>query len=529
MNAVIYARYSSHAQNDASIEQQITACRQYADSHGFTVVGEYHDRALSGTSDKRPEFLRMIRDSARKKWERVIVYKLDRFARNRYDSATYKARLKKNGVFVVSAMEPIPEGPEGILLESILEGSAEYYSANLSQNVLRGMYDNARQCKTNNGALPLGYKKGTDGRYELDPERVPLVKEIFSLYDSENLTYREIADLLNSRGVRTSKNKPFSVSTVSKILSNERYLGIYLWKDVRIEDGIPRIIDNETFHRVQERKKKLAHSPGSGRSEVSYMLTGKLFCGKCGGAMTGLSGTGEHRDKHYYYVCSSKRRFHTCDKTNVSKQAIEDAVVDLVCNSCLDDKMINTVIDAALKLQKEKQQRPQLKALQSDLKGINKKLENLMRAIEDGIYTQTTKERLSELETQKRQLEEAISIEELSTPTISREVLTLWFKRFRTKDRNDPDFRARLIEMFVHKVFLYDDKLIITTDLGNGTTKDNTISLETLSTLSSSTKEKKFDLCFNKPTNTNKGELSKAFISLESVSGFLIISVYQQL
>ena len=516
MNAVIYARYSSHAQNDASIEQQISACRQYADTHGFTVVGEYYDRALSGTSDKRPEFLRMIRDSVRHKWERVIVYKLDRFARNRYDSATYKARLKKNGVFVVSAMEPIPEGPEGILLESILEGSAEYYSANLSQNVLRGMYDNARQCKTNNGALPLGYKKGVDGKYELDPQTVPLVKEIFNLYDSENLTYREIADLLNSRGTRTARNKLFSVSTISKILSNERYLGIYLWKDVRIEDGIPRIIDNETFYRVQERKKKLAHSPGAGRSEVSYMLTGKLFCGKCKSAMTGLSGTGEHGDKHYYYTCSSKRRFHTCDNSNVSKKAIEDAVIDLVCNTCLDDKMINTIIEAALNIQENEQHKPQLQALHADLRAVNKKIENLIKAIEDGIYTQTTKERLSELEKQKKQLKKAIAKEELSTPTISREVLTLWFNHFRNKNRNDPDFRARLIEMFVHKVFLYDDKLVITTDLGNGTSKDITTSLDDLTT-PSSLEGKKFDLCFNKPTNTNKGELSKVYISLEGI------------
>lgn len=500
MNAVIYARYSSHAQNDASIEQQIAACRQYAESHGFIVVGEYYDRALSGTSDKRPEFLRMIKDSSKKKWERVIVYKLDRFARNRYDSATYKARLKKNGVFVVSAMEPIPEGPEGILLESILEGSAEYYSANLSQNVLRGMYDNAKKCRTNNGAMPLGYKKGADGRFELDPVQVPVVREIYSLYDNQKLTYKEIADLLNSRGLKSSKGKPFNVASISKILSNERYLGIYIWKDVRIEDGIPRIIDNETFYRVQQRKKKLARSPGSGRSEVSYMLTGKLFCGKCGSPMIGLSGTGKHGEKHYYYACSTKRRFRTCDKSNVLKQAIEDAVIEKVCNICLTDEMIDTIVTAALELQQKEADRPQLTSLKSELSQVNKRIRNIMNAIEDGLYTSTTRDRLTELEEQQKKLREAIAVEELATPKLSKEALTLWLRNFRYKDRNDAEFRYRIIEMFVKKIYLYDDKLIIITDLGNGTEQETALSFSDISTLSESSPAG-FDLCFNKPTN----------------------------
>lgn len=487
MNAVIYARYSSHAQNDASIEQQVSFCRQYAESHGFTVVGEYHDRAISGTSDKRPEFLRMIRDSARKKWERVIVYKLDRFARNRYDSATYKARLKKNGVFVVSAMEPIPEGPEGILLESILEGSAEYYSANLSQNVLRGMYDNARKCRVNNGVLPIGYKKGADGKYELDPQRVTIVREIFSLYDNHKLTYREIADTLNSKGITTLRNKSFNVNNVSRILSNEQYRGIYIWNDVRIPDGIPRIIDDETFFRVQERKKIMAKSPGIGKSEVSYMLTGKLFCGKCGNPMTGLSGTGRHGDKHYYYVCSGKQRFHSCDKTNIRKSAIEDAIINKVCDTCLTDEMIDVIVSAALELQKQEEDKPQLKALKSELHQVERRINNLMKAIEDGIYTPTTGERLQELESQRAILLKAIATEEISTPTISREALTLWMQNFRTQDRSNKQFRIRLIEMFVQKIYLYDDKLVIVTDLGNGTSQKHDISLETISSIASET------------------------------------------
>ena len=139
MKAVIYARFSSEKQNEASIEGQLRECMQYAEYNDIQVVGNYIDRAFSAKTDNRPEFQRMIKDSYRHTFDCIIVWKLDRFARNRYDSAHYKALLKKNGVKVISAKETIAEGSEGILLESVLEGMAEYYSADLSEKVIRGL------------------------------------------------------------------------------------------------------------------------------------------------------------------------------------------------------------------------------------------------------------------------------------------------------------------------------------------------------------------------------------------------------
>ena len=136
MTAVIYARYSSDSQREASIEGQLRDCKDYAEKNGITVVGTYIDRAYSAKTDDRPDFQRMIKDSAKKIFDVVLVWKLDRFARNRYDSARYKIQLKKNGVKLMSATEIISEGPEGIILESVLEGYAEYYSADLAENVL---------------------------------------------------------------------------------------------------------------------------------------------------------------------------------------------------------------------------------------------------------------------------------------------------------------------------------------------------------------------------------------------------------
>lgn len=157
MKAVIYARYSSDSQHEEFIEGQIRKCTAFAEKNGITVLRHYIDRAFSAKTDNRPEFQNMIKDSNKKLFDTVIVWKLDRFARNRYDSARHKATLKKNGVKVVSATEAIADGSVGIMMETILEGMAEYYSVDLSEKVVRGMTDNALKCMFNGGTLPIGY------------------------------------------------------------------------------------------------------------------------------------------------------------------------------------------------------------------------------------------------------------------------------------------------------------------------------------------------------------------------------------
>ena len=169
MNVIIYARYSSEGQREESIEGQLRECKEYAERHNMTVIGTYIDRALSAKSDQRPEFQKMIRDSAKKQFEVVLVWKLDRFSRNRFDSATYRAILKRNGVNVVSVKENISDGPEGIILEAMLEGMAEYYSAELSVKVKRGQKENALKCKANGGVSPFGYRINAERYYEIDP------------------------------------------------------------------------------------------------------------------------------------------------------------------------------------------------------------------------------------------------------------------------------------------------------------------------------------------------------------------------
>ncbi len=157
MKAVIYARYSSDSQREESIEGQLRECKEYAKKNDITILGTYIDRAFSARTDNRPEFQRMIKDSAKHLFDMVLVWKLDRFARDRCDSATYKTILKKNGARVVSVTEYIADDPSGILLESLLEGYAEYYSAELSEKIARGQNENAYKCKYNGGGVPVGY------------------------------------------------------------------------------------------------------------------------------------------------------------------------------------------------------------------------------------------------------------------------------------------------------------------------------------------------------------------------------------
>lgn len=460
MRAVIYARYSSHAQKDASIEQQLRVCRQYAREHDLQIVGEYCDHAISGTSDKRPEFLRMIKDSAKGHWERVLVYKIDRFARNRYDSAMYKARLKKNGVKVMSVMEPIPEGPEGILLESVLEGSAEYYSANLSQNILRGMHDNALACKVNNGGLPLGYVKGPDGRYAIEPAGAAVVREIFEMY-ANGSNVAEIIATLNSRGLRTSRGAQWNKNSLHTILRNERYAGVYIWRDVRIEGGIPAIISRELFDEVQDRLKKVARAPAAARTDVDYMLTGKLFCGHCGSPMVGESGTGKSGRKFYYYNCIKRKRERACDKKQVRKDWIEETVVRQTRERCLTDEVIRVIVDAALELQERERDDSVLRGLESELTDVTKAIGFMIKAIEHGIITPSTKQRLEELESRRLDLEYAIDEEKIEQPQLTRDQLTFWLERFRSGDPSDPKYLDTFIDVFIKAVYVYDDHLRI--------------------------------------------------------------------
>ncbi len=452
--AVIYARYSSTGQREESIEGQLRECYAFAEKYGITVIGEYCDHALTGRVDKRPEFQRMIRDSAKKHFNIVITWKNDRFARSRYDSIIYKYKLKQNGVRVLYARESIPDGPEGIILESVMEGFAEYYSANLSQNVKRGNYDSALKRQTL-GQTVIGYRRGADKRFEIDPEKSPIVQKIFRDYAAGIPAVNIIADL-NSRGFKTAQGNPFNKNSIRRILENEKYIGVYTYMDIRDEHGIPPLVDRGTFEQVQNLLKRHRRAPAAKKIDGGFLLTTKLFCGMCGEPMTGDGGTSRSGKIYSYYICNGRRK-HKCDMYKPQKEIIEDAVVNALCEIINSDETIEKFVDRFMEWQAQKKESEIIPILEKELKKIDTAIENTMNVIDNGFVTESIKSHLLDLESQRLIKEKAISQARLESPILERDTIMWYLDRMKRGDKNDPNWRIRLVETFLQAAYLFDD------------------------------------------------------------------------
>ena len=467
MKAVIYARYSSDSQREESIEGQLRECTAFAEKNGITILRHYIDRAFSAKTDNRPEFQEMIKDSSKKLFDMIIVWKLDRFARNRYDSARYKAQLKKNGVKVVSATETISDGAEGILLESMLEGMAEYYSADLAEKVVRGMTENALKCKYNGGTPPLGYVIDSEQYFQIDPLTAPFVLEAFKRYD-EGATMTQIRDWLNEKGIKNTRRQEMTYNSIQHMLNNRRYIGEYSYREVIIPDGIPAIVPKDLFDRVQEKMAKNKKAPARHKAEDNYLLTTKLFCGYCGAYLCGESGTSRTGLVHHYYKCVSvKKKRAECHKKPVKKQWIEDLVVDETMKMVMDDKAIEAIVSMLMELQNRESS--SLPLYEKELKDTEAAIDNMLNAIQQGIFNKSTKARLDELEAAKDELENMIACEKLAKPKITEEQMMFWLHRFRKLDVSKKEHRQMLIDTFVNAIYLYDDKMLITFNYKDGT------------------------------------------------------------
>ena len=282
MNAVVYARYSSHRQGEQSIEGQLAEAKKFADAHDLTIIHEYCDRAMTGRNDNREQFQLMLSDAGKHAFDALIVWKTDRIGRNKEEIALNKYHLKKNGVKIYYVAEAIPDTPEGIILEAVIEGMAAYYSEQLSQNIRRGQLASAHKAQSIGGNRPLGYKTGPDKKFVIDPETAPTVRLIYDLY-AKGKTIAEIVKILNDKGLRTLRGRPFTHNSLRTVLKNEKYIGIYTYKeDVRIEGAIPTIIDEETFYKVQKMLKYNQKAAAHKNAHVDYLLTEKLFWGDDG-------------------------------------------------------------------------------------------------------------------------------------------------------------------------------------------------------------------------------------------------------
>ena len=465
MKAVIYARYSSDNQREASIEGQLRECLEYAEKNGITVIANYIDRALTATSDNRPDFQRMIKDSYKHCFDMIIVWKLDRFSRDRYDSAHYKHILKKNGVKVVSAKENISDGPEGIILESMLEGMAEYYSAELSVKVKRGLKENALKAKVNGGQIPFGYYIDENQKLAVDETLAPIVQEAFTMY-ADGYLIKDIVKRFNEKGVVTKYGKKISYNMVQYMLTNRKYIGEYRYNDIVIPDAVPAIVSKDLFERVQRRMAQNKHAPARHKTEDDYLLTTKLFCGKCGALMVGEAGTGRKKEVHRYYKCVNAKK-HTCDKKTVRKLWIEDLAVQKALDILHDETVVEYLTERIYELQSD--ENPRLPRLREQMAEVENKIQNVIKAIEQGIIFDSTKERLAELEREKSELDLTIVQEQIKKPFLTKEQIRFGIEKFKQLDISTKEGKQRLIDGFINAIYLYDDKITFTFNYKDGT------------------------------------------------------------
>ena len=459
LKAVIYARYSSDNQREESIEGQIRECTEYADRKEYTIIEHYIDRALSARTDDRPEFQRMIKDSEKHLFDTVLVWKLDRFSRDRYDSTHYKRVLKKNGVKVVSATESISDGPEGIILESMLEGMAEYYSAELKEKVRRGHKENALKCKHNGGTTPYGYYIEKENHVlDVEPGSAAVVREIFERFDGGE----HIADImrsLNGRGILCSYGHPFTKGRINAILRNRRYLGEYKYDDIVVPGGIPAIVDQDLFDRVNRRLDLHRVTKGSGTAKEEYILTTKLFCGECGRLMAGESGTGQYeKHVHRYYKCSGAKSKRCSNYKGIRKKWMETAAVIATTDIIFKDEVIDKIAEMILSMQNKED--PALPSMRVQLKDCEKRMENILKAMEAGIVTPTTRGRLEELEEERSRLNIAISKLEIKGRQLTKYEIVSWINQYRYNHVEDKEYQRKIVEAFINSIYVFGDKYV---------------------------------------------------------------------
>ena len=458
--AKIYARYSSNNQTEQSIAGQIRVCREFAQRNGIIIVGTYIDRATTGTNDNREAFQQMLKDSDKKSFDYVLVYKLDRFSRNKYEMAIHRKHLKDNGVKILSAMENIPDSPEGVLLESLLEGINQYYSEELSQKTKRGLRETRIKGNYMGGPINYGYSvkheiigEQTVAKVVINEEEAPVLLHIFEAYAAGN-RIPDIVRELDDRGIK-SRGKPFTVNSIYFMLQQEKYTGVYTFNSETFAHIYPAIIPKELFQIVRKRIDK--NKTGKHVIGVDYILMGKCFCGYCGHNLRSAAGTTTDGTILRYYRCPNSKKDSNCRNKSVRKEVLEEIVTNVLAEELTKPNNLKILTDKVFELYCAKtQDENDLHHYEKELAATDKAIKNMLAAIEEGIFTPSTKQRLTELEKKKHRLEQAITVESAKE------------KNLLTKADIEHYITAavklsakQMVELLVERIDVYADKLHI--------------------------------------------------------------------
>lgn len=492
----LYLRYSSENQRDESIDAQQRASEEYCKKYGYTITKTYIDKAKSATTDKRPEFQRMIRDSEHEDFEIILVHKLDRFARDKYDSALYKKKLKNNGVKVISITENLDDSPESIILESVIEGMAEYYSKNLAREVMKGLTENAYQCKHTGGSPPLGYDIDDNKKYIINEKEAEAVKLIFQMY-VDDYTSGNMIRKLNDLGFRTKKGSHWTKNSLTSIVRNEKYTGVYIYnrsakknssgsrnnhknKDnseiIRIEGGIPQIIEKELFEKVQEKLKARKNS-SIVTTKTMYLLSGIVKC-SCGSSMHGNKRRAKRRtnsglkEKPEYisYRCGCRKNKSSiiCDNPEIRKEYLEEYVLNELENSVLEPNIIQALSEKVNDyLNEDEKNITRIKEVsQKELVEIDTKIKNIINAVSMGFASIELKNELDELNQKKHEISNTLSSlikEKDSTDKVTPEDVKIHLMNIRRfiLERNYPEIRT-FIKNFVKEIIVSKEGIEVT-------------------------------------------------------------------
>lgn len=452
---VLYLRYSSDKQTEQSIEGQERVCLDFCNKNNYVITEKYIDRAKSASTkiEKRTSFNRMIKDSEKKEFEIVVVYKLDRFARDRYDSAIYKSKLKKNGVKLISATENITDSPEGIILESVLEGMAEFYSKELSQKVKRGMRETQLKGNFTGGVIPLGYKL-ENKKLVADAITSKWILDAFKrCADGEPII--SIVNDFNKLGRKTTHNKPFKKNSFSNIFKNKKYIGVVTIDDhVYIRDEL-KIVPIDLFNKVQEKMENRKRSFYVDKTSSNYLLTKKIYCGKCGNSLSGSSSINKSNNKFYYYICSGVKK-GVCNLKPTRRDDIEKQVKNRI-SELLTDEVIIEISKNIYNLIVDDDFNNELKEITDNIEKINFNINNLIGIVKDSGVDEIVKLELQKLSKEKKTLESNLEYYLSRQDKVSIEnIQKFLFDFVRNDTQDEKNYWYKLIDLLVEKIIFYD-------------------------------------------------------------------------
>lgn len=485
--AFAYARFSSEMQRNESIDAQLRAIQDYAERNGYILCHTYVDKAKSATTDQRPQFQQMMKDIVSNNVDAIIVHKLDRFSRNRYDSAIYRSIMKKNDVVLLSVLENLNDSPEAIILESVIEGFNEYYSKNLAREVEKGKKENALKCKHVGGIPPLGYDvDSVTKKLIINPYEAEAVKLIYVMY-LDGYGYSEIISKLNQNGFKTKKGNQFRKNSIYEILKNEKYTGVYTYNKsaakgsdgkynrhkyktndeiIRVPDGIPQIISQKDFDKVQIKLKQRRRKTATYKAKHEYLLTGKIQCGICGSIYVGNARKANSTHPEYVsYRCSRKNGSLKCNNKEIQKDIIEDIVLSRLADYFFDEAVIPELVTAYKDFiaNQDTSLSQQITMLEQDLHDVNKQIGNIVNVVAATGSTALLN-KLKELEQEKVEKSYQLSSlhERMNAEVINGKQLQKAFAQAKQLLKNGTlETRKIIVNTYVNCVKLYPDKIEI--------------------------------------------------------------------